>query len=235
MVAAATLSGIEVFRSLSTDDREALAGGCDSRRYAADQQIISHSDNSTDVYFIVGGRVRATIYSSSGKVVTFRDLEAGQMFGDLSAIDGRPRSANVVALADSLIVSMPAPVFWHALQRYPEVCAVALKELTDLVRLLCERVVEFSTLGVTNRIHAELLRLANKHMQDENSAAISPAPTHADIASRVSTHREAVTREMSHLAQIGVIERRSGELVISDVARLTRMVQEVQGGQVADT
>ncbi len=112
---------------------------------------------------------------------------------------------------------------------------MALKELTDLVRLLCERVVEFSTLGVKNRIHAELLRLAQKHMQDDNSAAISPVPTHADIASRVSTHREAVTRELNHLAHAGVIERRSGVLVISDVAKLTRMVEEVRGEQVADT
>ena len=229
MVAAATLSGIEAFRSLSTDDRETLAGRCDGRRYAANQQIISHSDSSTDVYFVASGKVRATIYSPSGKEVTFRDLEAGQTFGDLSAIDGKPRSANVVALADSLIVSMPATVFWDALQRYPEFCAITLKELTSLVRLLCERVVEFSTLGVKNRIHAELLRLAQKHMQDDNIAAISPVPTHADIASRLSTHREAVTRELNHLAQTGVIERRSGMLVISDVAKLTRMVQEVRG------
>ena len=98
-----------------------------------------------------------------------------------------------------------------------------------MVRGLCERVVEFSTLGVKNRIHAELLRLANKHMQDENRAVISPAPTHADIASRVSTTREAVTREMSHLGQIGVIERRSGTLVVCDTAKLTQMVQEVRG------
>ena len=89
--------------------------------------------------------------------------------------------------------------------------------------------VEFSTLGVKNRIHAELLRLAHKHKHDENSAVISPAPTQADIASRVSTSREAVAREMSHLGQIGVIERRNGALVIGDVARLTRMVQEVRG------
>ncbi|MDH3671406.1 MAG: Crp/Fnr family transcriptional regulator [Gammaproteobacteria bacterium] len=229
MVAAVTLSGIEAFRSLSTDDREALASRCDSRRYAADQQIISHTDSSTDVYFIVSGRVRATIYSSSGKEVSFRDIEAGEIFGDLSAIDGKPRSANVVALTDCLIVSMSAEVLWDTLQRYPDVCAVVLKELTKLVRSLAERVVEFSTLGVKNRIHAELLRLAGKHMQDENSAVISPAPTQADIASRVSTTREAVAREMSHLGQIGVIERRNSALVIGDVARLSRMVQEVRG------
>ena len=225
MVTAATLAGIEIFGSLSTDDREALAASCDSHSYTAEQPIISYTDNSTDVYFIVSGAVRATIYSSSGKEVTFRDLEAGQLFGDLSAIDGKPRSATVVTLADSLIVSMPAHVYWDALIRYPEICAESLKSLTSLVRLLCDRVVEFSTLGVKKRIYAELLRLATRQTQDNNRAAISPAPTHADIASLVSTHREAVTREISHLTQTGLIERRSGTLVICDVAELARMVR----------
>jgi len=82
---------------------------------------------------------------------------------------------------------------------------------------------------VKNRIHVELLRLACDHMRDERTAVISPAPTHADIASRVSTHREAVTRELNHLAQSGLVERRSRTLIIHDVPRLTHMVQEVLG------
>lgn len=226
---AETLSGIEFFRTLSAADRQALADHCQGRRYEPDQSIVSHGEKTTDVYFIVSGQVRATIYSQSGKEISFRDLGAGQMFGDLSAIDGEPRSANVVALMESLIITMPANVFWQALREHAAVAEVTLRELVNLVRRLSERVVEFSTLGVKNRIHAELLRLAHENMQDENTAAISPAPTHADIASRVSTHREAVTRELNQLAQSGLIERRSGTLIICDVPQLARMVQEVRG------
>lgn len=226
---AETLYGIKLFQSLPADDRKALANRCHGRLYAANQQVVSHEDKTTDVYFIVSGKVRATIYSASGKEVTFRDMGAGQMFGDLSAIDGKPRSATVVTLVESLIIAMPADVFWEALRAHSTVAEATLKELTAVIRRLSERVVEFSTLGVKNRIHAELLRLSHAHMQAENSAVISPAPTHADIASRVSTHREAVTRELNHLVQVGVIERRSGTLIITDVAKLARMVQEVRG------
>ena len=74
------------------------------------------------------------------------------MFGELSAIDEKPRSATVVALSDTLIVRLPATKFWEILQRHPQVCAIALRNLTDLIRLLCERVVEFSTLGAANRL-----------------------------------------------------------------------------------
>jgi DNA-binding GntR family transcriptional regulator len=85
-----------------------------------------------------------------------------------------------------------------------------------------------STLGVKNRIHAELLRLAQRKMKDGKTAVISPAPTHADIASRVSTHREAVTRELNQLAHIGLLERRPGALFVADVPTLARMVEEVR-------
>jgi len=154
------------------------------------------------------------------------------MFGDLSAIDGKPRSANVVAIADSFVISMPANVFQGVLQAYPAVAMAALHELVDLVRGLCERVIEMSTLGVRNRIHAELLRLAQRKMKDGKTAVLSPAPTHADIASRVSTHREAVTREFNHLAQIGLLERRTGALLVTDVPELARIVEEVRHEQI---
>ncbi len=109
------------------------------------------------------------------------------------------------------------------------VAEATLKRLTNQLRVLSERVFEFSTLTVKNRIHAELLRLARDHMRGENTAAISPAPTHAHIASRVSTHREAVTRELNDLARAGLIERRHGVLIIRDVNHLIRMVREVVG------
>jgi CRP/FNR family cyclic AMP-dependent transcriptional regulator len=227
-VTAQTLAGIELFRRLPADDRKAIAGRCRPQHYAAKQQIISHAETSTDVYFIVSGKVRATIYSGSGKEVSFRDLGAGEMFGDFSAIDGKPRSANIVALVDSFIVSMTGEAFREVLRTYPDVAMTVLQELTGLVRLLCDRVIEVSTLGVKNRIHAELLRLAQGHAKADNTAAISPAPTHADIASRISTHREAVTRELNQLSHSGLLEKRGGALLIKDMATLTRMVDEVR-------
>ena len=56
-----------------------------------------------------------------------------------------------------------------------------------------------------------------------------PAPTHVEIASRVSTHREAVTRELNRLAKIGIIERRGGTLLIKDLDHLGQMVQDATG------
>ncbi len=221
-----TLSGIDLFGGLPGSDLEALAKLCRWRRYAPPDQIIGDQDETTDVFFIASGRVRATIYAASGKEVSFRDLGAGKSIGELSAVDGAPRSANVIALTNTVLASMSADIFRNVLRDHPDVSARMMAYLVDLVRKLSDRVVEYSVLAVRNRIHAELLRLAREQIDDGNIATLSPTPTHADIAGRVATHREAVTRELSVLAGSGLIERQPGALVITDVSRLERLVKE---------
>jgi CRP-like cAMP-binding protein len=108
------------------------------------------------------------------------------------------------------------------------VAQALLPQLVMKIRALTARVYEFSTLAVNNRIQAELLRLANL-VSHGNTARIVPAPTHVEIASRVSTHREAVTRELSHLSRVGIIERRGAALIIKDVDLLADMVRDATG------
>jgi DNA-binding MarR family transcriptional regulator len=85
---------------------------------------------------------------------------------------------------------------------------------------------EFSTLDVRHRIHAELLRLSRTEAGDPARAVISPPPVHAEIAARISTRREAVARELKALERDNLIERRRGALVLTDVDRLRRMINE---------
>ena len=224
-----TLAGIELFKSLPPSNLEALAERCRWRRYAAGSEVVSYQDETREVYFIVKGEVRVTIHSLSGKQVTFADYGTGEMFGELAAIDGQPRSASVVAQTHSLIASMSTKVFWEVLRNYPEVSASALKHLTITLRAATERLFEFSTLAVKNRIHAELLRLARNNMRDDNTAVILRPPTHQTMASRLSASREAVTREFNDLHRTGLVERQGRSLVIHDVSRLAAMVQRVLG------
>lgn len=218
---------MEIFRGIPSPDLESLSERLRWKRYSAHQQIIGHMEDSTDVFLVVEGSVRVNVYSASGKEVTFRDIAAGEFFGELAAIDGLPRSATVVALEDSLVAVMSAEIFWGILKGYPDFAAALVKRLAGKVRDLTERVFEFSTLAVRNRVQAELLRLAREHMVDERQAVIRPAPTHAEIASRISTHREAVTRELNRLSHDGLVARQSGALVVRDVTRLSRLVEDV--------
>ena len=104
-----------------------------------------------------------------------------------------------------------------------------LSQFVAKIRTLTTRVYEFSALAVSNRIQAELLRLAKLAPEDGKSVLIAAAPTHSEIASRISTHREAVTRELNRLSRLGIIERKGSALLIKDIDRLAEMVHEVTG------
>ncbi len=224
------LQTIELLDGLPAERLETLARECAWRNYQAGQWIISRDAADRDVYLLVSGRVRVTTYSAAGRQVTFRDFGAGEFFGDVAAIDDEPRSADVLALDYTLLASMSPAVFRRLLREQPVVAERVLRRLASLVRRLSERVIDLSTLSVHNRIHAELLRLASKAGIAHNAARIDPAPKHADIASQVSTYREEVTREFSALVTAGVLGRDGRALVVRDVKRLERMVEEVKSG-----
>ena len=124
-----------------------------------------------------------------------------------------------------MIASMSAELFWEILRCHGSVCAAMLRRLTGIARTTQRRVVEFSTLPVRSRLHAELIRMARTSAADGSSAVISPAPKHAEIASRISTHREAVTRELSELTRAKLIAKRGSDLIIYDTEMLESMVE----------
>ena len=207
---------------------EQLARDCRWRRYTAGQQVISRDAADRDVYLIVTGMVRATAFSSGGRQVTYRDIPAGDWFGDFSAIDGQARSADIVAASETLVASMSPAVFLQLVHDHPSVCDHMLLRLVTSVRELTERIFEFSTLGVENRVHAELLRLARQSGIVKNSARLEPAPKHADIAAQVSTYREQVTRELSRMFKQKLLVKDGGALIVPDVARLAELVAAVR-------
>jgi len=224
------LRGIALLEGLSGERFDALARLCAWHSFPAGQRILSRAAVDRDVYLIVSGRVRITTYSAAGKQVTFRDIAAGELFGEVAAIDGMPRSADVVALESALTASMPPAEFRRLLREEPQVAERVLRRLASLVRRMSERVIDLSTLGVHHRIHAELLRLARESGVKHNAARIDRAPTHAELASQVSTYREEVTRELSALARAGVVRRDGRALLVCDFKRLETLVEEVKAG-----
>jgi len=230
---AQSLANIDLFSTLAPESLAALALRCRCRKFSRDENVVLHHEESNEVFFILSGRVRVSLFSPSGKEISFRDLTAGELFGELAAIDGQLRSANVIALADTSVAVLSSDAFWEVLRTEPEVSGHLIKRLAQLIRFYSMRLYEFGTLGVEHRIHAELLRLSRDNLCDDQCddqcAEISPTPTHAVIASRISTRREAVARELSALTRRGLLIRKTNALVITDISKLKSMVAEVRG------
>lgn len=222
-----SLQNVQIFRDLPDAPRRLIERECTWRRFAPRQFIVNHLDESSDVYFLVSGEARVIIYSPKGHPVAFRDMRAGEIFGEFSAVDGRPRSASIEAITDTLVAHMSPRNFQVLLRSHGSVGLALAKHLVAQLRLLSARVYEYSTLSVSNRLHMELLRLAREASASGSHACVCPAPTHAHLASRIATHREAVSREMSRLARLGLLKRQGSTLCIIDLRRLERMVCEV--------
>jgi len=221
-----TLATVGLFRSLDAASIALLNTQCSWRRLSRNQWIVDYQDVSNDVFFIVSGTVRVKLQSVSGRAALLREINAGDFFGELAAIDGEPRSAGIIAVTDVTVARMPASVFRTAIHSHPDVCDQLLALLAGQVRMLANRVNEFTTLDARHRIYAELLRLSRPETGRPGQAVVSPPPVHAEIAARVSIRREAVAREFKSLERAGLIARRRGALVLTDTARLRQLIAE---------
>src|SRR5262245_57764692 len=100
------LAGVEIFRHLPPEALQMLSTRCRWRRYRAHQVIVQCEEKDRDVFFLVSGRACVAYHSTSGHEISFHDLLPGDMFGEFAAIDSAPRSADVIARSEALIVRM---------------------------------------------------------------------------------------------------------------------------------
>lgn len=224
-----SLQNIDILSDLSAEDIARLDDRCSWRVVGKQEVIIDRQSDSRDVYFVVSGRVRIVNYSLSGREVTFDDLLTGDHFGELSALDSQPRSANVLALENTTLATMSHETFRNLLLEHPEVAVRIMVHMAHIIRTATERIMDLSTLGANNRVHAELLRLAKPGSDEDDTAVIKPIPIHGDIASRVSTTRETVARVLSDLSKSGLVKRKNDRLLVLDVEQLTDMVEQFRG------
>ncbi len=185
-------------------------------------EFVAVGDGNTDVFFILSGRVQVRNYSANGREFIYSEIPAGNIFGEFSAIDGGPRSASVTATEDTVIARMPSSKFLSLLSSDFRVALEVLKVVTAKARALTERLLDLSALNMRTRLHAELTRLASAGKRDGACVTIQPAPTHHELAARVGSHREAVTKELNRLAALGYVRIGRKRIVIADVKKFER-------------
>jgi CRP/FNR family transcriptional regulator, cyclic AMP receptor protein len=171
-----TLSRIGLFRSLMPDEISRLDTRCIWRRANAKEWILDYEDESTDIFFLISGVVRVMIRSVSGRETILRDINAGEFFGELAAIDGQARSASILAITEATIAKMAAATFLEVVTSHPDICLQMLRLITGQVRMLANRINEFTTLGIRDRLYLELLRLSRPDRENVQQAIVSPPP-----------------------------------------------------------
>lgn len=205
-----------------------LSAGAVIVRARAGRTVIALGAASDDVYLVLEGTVRVAVCSVHGSEVILRDEGPGELFGELAALDGELRSASITAVSDCALASFSGAAFREAACATPETALWLARRLTRQIRHLTDKVFEGSTLRVSSRLHCELLRLCVPG-EAPGTAVIDPAPTHADLAARIGTHREAVTKELRYLVGRGIVAQARRRLTVLDLPALEQLGRNARG------
>lgn len=219
------LGDVQLFEGFSDADLVRLEQMCTWRKCDNGDEILNRESENRDVFFVVKGKVRVVNYSLTGREVAYATVNEGGCFGEMAAIDGKPRSANIVALEPCVLASLSPKQFRQLMMDHPEVAIAVSEKLALIIRTADDRIMDLSTLGAHQRVYRELAKLISRDPVRANSWLIYPLPTQAQIAALASTTRETVARVLSQLTTEGIVERKGRTLYIRDRERLDLLTQ----------
>jgi CRP-like cAMP-binding protein len=191
------------------------------RAYNKGREVLPFRDRTSDIFFVIEGRVQIKNFSQGGREFIYSEFGTGDVFGEFAALDGLPRSASVVAIDESTIARMKSVDFLELLRSDFDLSLRLFRLLTAKARGLSDRVLELIALSARDRLHFELSRLAARGLRQGTGIVIRPAPTHYELAARVGSQREAVTKELNRLAALGYLRLGRQQIVIPDFDRFS--------------
>ena len=186
-----------------------------SKKFENGNLIFLEESEGKNLFFVVEGSVKVTRLSKDGREVILAMLNAGDFFGEMSLLDGEARSANVIALEKTEVLSLNRDDFLVVLHEYPKIAIQLLKEMTSRLRKSDRQIVSLSLSDAEKRIALCIVRFADEQGVIKNGQVTIPKiPIQQDIANMAGTSRETVSRAMSLLTEEKYIKRNGKELKI---------------------
>lgn len=220
-----SLGGITLLAGVSSEQRAELEAACVWRRYRDGERLFEQGTIGDDVFFIVEGSVSIASPSVTGREVNLARVGVGETIGEMAAIDGLARSASVSAVGDALVAVLSADRFVALLEENGAISLRLLRRMSSMLRLTGARVVELSSIDATNRVYAELLRLAKPDAAGPDLWTVNPLPPLRELAASAGTTRELVNNALNSLYPEGLIRRRGKALYLLDRRALEEAVQ----------
>jgi CRP-like cAMP-binding protein len=226
----AVIRRLPLFAGVSAEALTAFVSKSHWRACAAGEIILDTGETSHEVFFIAEGAVRVVVRTVFGYEAILNDLNAGTFFGELAAIDGVRRSANVTALVQTRLLVVPGTAFMELVLSSRDATQRLLRLLSSRLRAKDERLIEFGVLSVRQRLIAELLRLSRDRGGGE--CVVSPPLAQHVLAGRIGTRRESVSREMADLSRSGLLTVGRGAIVLHHPGKLLAEVEASLQGTV---
>ncbi|HEB75505.1 MAG TPA: Crp/Fnr family transcriptional regulator [Nitrospirae bacterium] len=217
LLVAGFLKRVPAFRSLSDRRIEQIVDDFTIRTFHAGETVFFQTDKSTDLYIILEGSVKVILLSEEGEEFVLADLQQGDFFGEMSLIDGNPRSASVIADEDSTFAVLERSRFLDAIKQDPEMAIDLMKSLVQRLRKATEREESLAFLAVRQRLVRLFVRLVKEEGMKKDAAGyhVVRKRTHKEIAERIGASRESISKILKRLSSDGMIIEDGDDFLIS--------------------
>lgn len=211
----------EFLSMLTADDVEEMRTAGRPRRWERGTTVMSEGDTSDWVLVLTEGRVKVSSHTSSGTEVVLAVRGPGALLGEMSAIDGSPRSATVTALEP--IAGMVIRDFPTFLQEHGRIAVLLMQLVTGRLRDADRKRIEYGAFDTTGRVATRLIELAERYGEKTSSGVRVALPLSQDeLAGWTGASREAVSKALRTLRDRGLIETGRRRVVIHDLEGLRK-------------
>lgn len=216
------LSRVPLFKALSENELKKLAQVMIFRRYNKNEAILMEDEESANSMFvIVSGKIRVSVSGYEGREAILAIMEPGDYFGEMSVIDGEPRSASVYAVEPTELMILRREDLLVQIEKNPKLALSMLIEFSRRLRSADNRITSLALLGVYGRVAGTITQLAKKKGKKVgNMVVIDDRPTHQEIAELSGTTRETVSRILSKLQRSGSLIIERNKIIILDLKEL---------------
>jgi CRP/FNR family transcriptional regulator, cyclic AMP receptor protein len=222
-VVSLVLAHVPLFAVLAPRELDALGQALRPRRYAKGDMIFQQGDPGDAFYVIESGEVKVVLSSADGKEVILAILGPGHFFGELSLLDGEPRSADVFAKEDCALLSLHRADFLAFLRANPRAAEALLAVLSRRLRATDDLVHDAAFLDVAARLARLLLKLAETHGRQEAAGVVLGIRlTQEDLASMVGSTRETVNKWLKSWERQSIVSNRGGILTLREPRELVK-------------
>jgi CRP/FNR family cyclic AMP-dependent transcriptional regulator len=191
------------------------------RRFPAGAVLFVAGDPAHEALVLLSGEVKVSVGSTEGKEIVLEVFEAGALLGELSVIDGKPRSATVTALTPVEVLAVAAGSFNEFLDRHPRVLRRLLIDVIGRLRSRVRHQLEFGTGDALGRVCARLADLADRYGEAEGDAVVVHSPLNqSELAAWTGLSREAVVKALRALRQLDWIDVQGRTFLVRDLDRL---------------
>lgn len=199
------LRRIHLFTDLTDRESDTILDLMHEKTVAKGTTVFHHGDSGGGLYLLLAGSVKISRTGRDGRDVTVAMLHEGNFFGEMSLLDGQPRSAAVTAMQTTRLLVLDREHFQRYVLSQASIMAKLLRELSKRLRAADQTIENLALGSVHDRLFLLLGHLGRRVPLKNGKGFIERAPTHQELAEMVGSSRETVTRTLATFEKAGLI------------------------------